>query len=227
MKYIYKIVTIILAVVAVVVLITAPIAEISAKSMIAQIAGYIGQYKENESITETIKNNDGNLPEYITESFAFADLLDSDSFASNIISLVSRNEDAEPNEKLQVLVGPAVCLLISCVAIVICAIAVIVTAFMKNNRKVIFSAIWGIASCFMVNYSFETIAELFLTKKITFATIFNSMLGDLVGEISKFELPSSFWAVAGVFGAIIIFTVLYNYTLPEKEKLQRKESLGE
>ncbi len=226
MKYVYKIVTIILAIVAVVVLFTAPIAEISVKSAIAQLAGYIGQYNNDEVIQETIQNNDGNLPEYITIDFAFSDLFDEESFVNTVISLVE-NSDAEPNEKIKVLYGPAVCLAISLAGILICAVGVIASAFMKNNRKVIYSSAFGIVSCFMFNYSFETIAEMFLYKKLTFSAILNSFLGDFIGEFSRFEIPNSFWAVAGVFAAIIIFTVLYNYTLPEKEKIQRKEMLGE
>ncbi len=226
MKYVYKIVTVILAIAAIVVLFTAPIAEISVKSAIAQLAGYIGQYKNDESIQGIIENNDGKLPEYITMDFAFSDLADEDSFVNTIISL-AKNSDSEPNEKLKTLYGPAACLLISIASIIICALGVIASAFMKNNRKVIYSSVFGIVSCVMFSYSFETIAEMFLYKKITFSTIFNSLLGDFVGEFSRFEIPSSFWAVAGFFAAAIIFTVLYNYTLPEKDKEQRKEALNE
>ncbi len=226
MKYVYKIITVILAIVAVVVLFTAPIAEISVKSAIAQLAGYIGQYKNDASIQETIENNDGNLPEYITADFAFSDLFDEDSFVNTIFSLAEKS-DTQPNEKVKVLFGPAVCLLISIACIIICAIAVISTVFTKNNRNVVYAAVWGIVSCFMYNYSFETIAEMFMNKKITFSTILNSAAGDIIGEFARFEIPGSFWAIAGVFAAIIIFTVLYNYTLPEKDKAQRKEMLGE
>ncbi len=227
MKYAYKIITAILAVAVLIVLVTTPIASVSIKSTIAQVAGLIGQYTNNEEIIEMIQNNGGKLPEYITENFAVADAFNNDSTLSGLIDILANTEESdEPNEAVEKLVGPAVTLLISAIAIVACAVAAFVTGFLKDNRKVIYSAIWGIASCFMFNYSFETIANLFLSGKINFENMTGSAIGVFIGEFSKFELPSSFWMVAGVFAAMIVFTLLYNYTLPDKEKAARKEMLG-
>ncbi len=228
MKYVYKIVTVILAVVTVVVLITAPIANVAVKSMIAQIAGFIGQASGNQEITEVIQNNNGEMPEYITEDIAIIDFISPDE--DSIVGIAMKFMDDEADEKsstIKMLTAPAFTLILSAIAILVCVISVIVCAFKKNNRTVIYSSIMGIASCFMVKYSFETIEYLFVSQKVRFEGLLQSSWAGLIGDFEEVALSPSFWAVAGVFVAIIVFTILYNYTLPEKEKAQRKEILGE
>jgi hypothetical protein len=53
------------------------------------------------------------------------------------------------------------------------------------------------------------------------------MWASFLGEIEVMTLTNEFWFIAFVFLAVIIWTVLYNITLPENEKRKRKIMLGE
>ena len=79
----------------------------------------------------------------------------------------------------------------------------------------------------MANEAFEAIAAPVLDGTVSLATLMGSVWGGLIGNIDTFSLLSNFWFIPAIFGAIILWTVLYNYTLPENEKRERKLMLGE
>ncbi|MBO5290278.1 MAG: hypothetical protein J6B35_01685, partial [Clostridia bacterium] len=111
---------------------------------------------------------------------------------------------------------------------VVCAIVTAVFAFAaKNNRMVIYSSVCGIGLTFMFSKAFEAVAAPFLDQSISLSTIFDSMWASFLGEIEVMTLTNEFWFIAVVFLAVIIWTVLYNITLPENEKKERKLMLGE
>ena len=229
MKYMYRIVILALVVVSMAVLITTPVVQLSGKSTLAQVAGLVGQLTGSEEINEKIEANDGEIPDRLKEEISIYNILvpSSNEVVNTIMAFIENSDMTAENEALDKLIGPAVALIISLAAVFVFAVATCVMSFMKNNRKVIYSAVWAIVSCFSVNYSFETIAGLFLSEDITIGSILQSEWGNAIMEIDKFELSNAFQIVPCIFAAMIVFTFLYNYTLPEKEKKVRKEMLGE
>lgn len=230
MKIGYKLITAIIAVLVIAVLITVPFARIACESTLVQIIGAIGQVKENDAINETIKNNNGELPQYLKEEIRIMDFLnpDGDTIVSVIVTAVDNfTDDETKNPELEKLVAPAITMVVCAVIIVACAIAMLVVAFTKNNRRVIYAAISGIGASLMFTYTFSAITYPFVNGDLSFASVFQSSLASFIAKVAIFETAPSFYMVPVLFGVAILFTVLYNYTLPEKEKKARKEMLGE
>ena len=220
MKYVYKIVAALGALSVIPMLGFLKIFYYKASSTVVQILAFIANMKGYDSMKE-IAENGGSLPKNIADTMSvydLAELLDlSQSFAGDGAS-----------GKFDLIIVPGIVLGIVAVMIVICAIVTAVFAFAaKNNRMVIYSSVCGIGLTFMFSKAFEAVAAPFLDQSISLSTIFDSMWASFLGQLETMTLTNEFWFIAVVFGAIIVWTVLYNITLPEDEKKERKLMLGE
>ena len=223
MKYVYKIVAALgaLSVIPLIVFMKTIFYKLSSTALTALF--YIGQFLGNETINNALKNNNGTVPEAIADISSLYDLYNLFMQFQGIGS-----GDSDIGEKFEVLFAPLITAGVVLVCIVVCAIVTAIFAFAaKNNRKVIYSSIVGIGLSFMFFECFEGIAAPILNETISLSTILESALGGLIGEFEQLTLTTNFWFIPAVFGAVILWTVLYNYTLPENEKRERKLMLGE
>ena len=228
MKIGYRIGVIAMALICIVVLFFAPVVRWAAETLIATGAGFLGQAFGDANMLEIIQNNDGNLPEYYKEQYAIFDFFNPDSETLiPMIKSIASSSDGEMSPALKQLMAPAITFVVALVCVFACAIAVIVTAFTKNNRRVIYSAIAGIGSTVLVSECFTAISNPILNGEITLSDILNNSMGDLLGTVIILEIGPAFWVTTAIFAAIILFTVGYNYTLSPKDKLARKKMLGE
>ncbi len=221
MKYVYKIVAALGALSVIPMLGFLKIIYYKASSVAVQILAFIANLKGNADMEEILAENGGNLPENIADTMSIYDLaslLDfSQGFSSDAIG-----------DKFDLLIVPGIVLGVIAVMLVVCAIVTAVFAFAaKNNRMVIYSSVCGIGLTVMFSKAFEAVAAPFLDQSISLSTIFDSMWASFLGEIEVMTLTNEFWFIAVVFLAVIIWTVLYNITLPENEKKERKLMLGE
>ena len=222
MKYIYKIVAAIgaLAVLPMIVFLENIYFKISSTAL--NLVFSIGQLLGNEAIAQAIKDNNGVVPEAMADTLSLYEIYDL------VATFSSAEGDGNLMDKFQVLVSPLITAGIVLALIAICAIVTAIFAFVvKDNRKVIYSSIAGIGLSLMFSECFEGVAAPILDGTISISTIMESMWGGLIGNIDKFSLTTNFWFIPAVFGAIILWTALYNYTLPENEKRERKLMLGE
>ena len=222
MKYIYKIVAAIgaLTVLPMIVFLENIYFKISSTAL--NLVFSIGQLLGNEAIAQAIKDNNGVVPEAMADTLSLYEIYDL------VATFSSAEGDGNLMDKFQVLVSPLITAGIVLALIAICAIVTAIFAFVvKDNRKVIYSSIAGIGLSLMFSECFEGVAAPILDGTISISTILESMWGGLIGNIDKFSLTTNFWFIPAVFGAIILWTVLYNYTLPENEKRERKLMLGE
>ncbi len=229
MKIGYKIVAALCALAIIAAAIFIPLISIKMDSLAASIILTISQAKGNPKAEEIIKENNGQLAATITEEIAIIDLLSpaADSIAS-IISNFGDNEDATARQQLEKLLSPALTFVVTLVLVIICAIVTcFVAIFAKDNRKVIYCALSGLGLSYMLIPEFKAISEPFLEKTITLGTLTDSIWISLLGEINTLSIGPAVYAFMGIFAAIIVWTILYNYTLPEKEKMERKIMLGE
>ncbi len=229
MKIGYKISVVALSLAIVAIMVFAPIVFVSAKSVAIQTLVLIGQYKDNSVVNEIMEENDGASLDHIKFELAIADLFSDElSFIQDMLDEAGNEKTEQAMEQLQRFAGPAVTLLISFGLLAISAIITAIFAiFAKDNRKVIFSSMAGIGLAFMVNYSFETISAPFLNGEVTLASLAQSFWVTLLGDIDAFKIDTAFWFIPIIFGVIIVGTVFYNYTLPQKEKTARLELIGE
>lgn len=229
MKYVYKIVAAAVALAVIVVAICMPLIYISFESILPSVLLALGTYLKNDAATEILQSTDGELPTGIAENIALKDVLFP---SSNSIAEIITGIGSEPSETvmkaIEPVIAPAITLAIVFVLILICAIVTAVIAIVaKDNRKVIYSSITGIGLSIMLPNAFKAVAAPFLDGQITLATLSGSSLASLLGSVAKFELTSAFWFIPVVFACVIVWTILYNATLPENEKRERKLMLGE
>ncbi len=221
MKYVYKIVAALGALSVIPMLGFLKIIYYKASSVAVQILAFIANMRGNADMKEILAENGGNLPENIADTMSIYDLVSLLDFSQGFSS------DAV-GDKFDLLIVPGIVLGVIAVMLVVCAIVTAVFAFAaKNNRMVIYSSVCGIGLTFMFSKAFEAVAAPFLDQSISLSTIFDSMWASFLGEIEVMTLTNEFWFIAVVFLAVIIWTVLYNLTLPENEKKERKLMLGE
>ena len=221
MKYVYKIVAALGAISVIPMLGFLKIFYYKASSIAIQILAFISGMSGNDDIKEIVAQNGGDLPTSMADTMSIYDLVGLLDFSKGF-------SEEDIGDKFDLLIVPGIVLGIIAVMLVVCAIVTAVFAFAaKNNRMVIYSSVCGIGLTFMFSKAFEAVAAPFLDQSINLGTLFDSIWASFLGSIEAMALTNEFWFIAVVFFAIIIWTVLYNITLPEKEKKERKLMLGE
>ncbi len=230
MKYVYKSVAAILALAVIAVVICTPIIAVSLESLVPAALVLIGSYLKNDKATEILNEYEGSVPSAIGERISILDLIapTENSIASIIKNLGSGEASSTALEALQPVIPAAIGFAVILGLIVICAIATAVTAFAcKNNRVPIYLSIIGCGLNVMLFKTSADVARPFVDGDITLSSLVGSDWMMLLGEITGVELPSTMWFVAVLFVCVIVWTLLYNATLPAEEKLARKRMLGE
>ena len=216
MKYVYKIVAALGALSVIPMLGFLKIFYYKASSVAVQLLVFIANLRGYSNLAD----ENGNLPENIADTMSFYDL-------TSLLDL-SEGLSGDASGKFDLILAPGIVLLVVAAMLVICAIVTAVFAFAcKNNRMVIYSSTCGIGLTFMFSKAFESFAAPFLDQSISLSTLLDSAWASFLAELEVLTLTNEFWFIAVVFAAIIVWTVLYNYTLPENEKKERKLMLGE
>ncbi len=229
MKYVYKIVAAVAALAIIAIAIFTPLIYIEMESLVPSALVTIGVLLKNETATDFLQEHGGNIPTGIHESISISDIW---SPSANSIAEIIRNSGEEMSETameaLEPVIAPAIAFAATFILIIVCAIVTAILAIVaKNNRKVIYSCITGIGLSFMLTKTFSPVALPFINGDITLETISGSFLVSFLGSIVELELASTIWAIPIVFAVIIVWTILYNITLPEQDKKHRKKMLGE
>lgn len=217
MKYVYKIVAAIGALAVAPVLFFTDIFNYEISSFAVQILAYLAQMSGKSDLTTP----NGEAPTGIADTASFYELFE-------VFSGFDASGEASLADTLGAIFTPVVLFAVVSLMLVICAVVTAIFAIVaKNNRKVIYSSIVGIGLSFMLSSIFEDIAAPVMDGTVNLGTLLDNMWASLLGSIDKLSLSTDFWFIPAIFGAIILWTVLYNYTLPENEKRERKLMLGE
>ncbi len=219
MKYIYKLVAAIGALAVAPLMIFGEIFYFKFSSTALSIAFSLGQFLNSEKINEILEQTGGVAPEFVADSMSVFEIVDLIKGTSGTIEIP---------ESAQILVSPFITFAVTAILLAICAVATAVIAIVcKNNRKVIYSSVVGIGLSLVVSECFKAVAEPVLEGKVSLSTIMGSTWADIIGVVQELSLTTFFWFIPAVFAGIILWTVLYNYTLPESEKRERKLMLEE
>lgn len=182
----------------------------------------IGQLLNNETLNQVLQETNGEIPTGIADTYSPYELY------NLLYGLGDLGGDGNLAEKFEILIAPLITAGVVLALIVICAIITAVFAIVaKDNRKVIYSSIAGIGLSLMFKECFEGFAAPILNGTISLASLLENAWAGLIGNFEEFTLNTNFWFIPVVFASIILWTVLYNYTLPKDEKKQRKIMLGE
>ena len=223
MKYFYKIVAALGALATIPLIIFVKLFYIKMTSTALQAITTILQITGSDIANEIMKQTGGKVPNAIAESLSFYDIFNT---VNSLKDLASKGDGI--GDKFDILIAPAIVFAVIIAMIIICAIVTAIFAiFAKNNRKVIYSSIVGIGLSVMANEAFECLAAPVLDGTVSFSSLMGSVWAELIGTIDTMSLISNFWFIPAIFGAVILWTVLYNYTLPDGEKKERQLMLGE
>jgi hypothetical protein len=113
------------------------------------------------------------------------------------------------------------------VMIIICAVLTAVFAIVcKDNRKVIASSFAGIGSSIFFTMMFKELVEPFVTGRINMTNFIDAFWASFIAEIEELTITGTFYFIPVLFGFVALWTILYNATLPDKEKEARKKMIG-
>ena len=230
MKYVYKTVAAILALAVIAVAICTPIIAVSMESLVPAALVLIGSYLKNDKATELLEEYEGSIPSAIGERISVLDLIapTENSIASIIKNFGSEEATTTVIDALEPVIPSIICFIVTFALIIICALVTAITAFAcKNNRIPIYFSIIGCGLNVMLFKTFGDVAGPFLNGEITLSSLVGSDWMMLLGEITGLEVPSTMWFITVLFVCVIVWTILYNATLPAEEKIKRKRMLGE
>lgn len=237
MKIVYKIIAALLALAVIPVLIAAPIIFYRVQSPALQVLLTYAQSKGSESVTDNLKQYD-TIPNAIADGVSVKDAFSVITNIGNIASSIKETTDeingtpgesAAATEKiLAQFKTPLITSAVIAVMMMICGIVIAAFAvFSKNNRLVIFGSLAGIGLSVMFMFSFDSLAAPIMSGGVNISSLINTWWAGLIANFEEISLSSTFYLVPAIFVVIIVWTVLYNYTLPEEEKAARKKMLGE
>lgn len=219
MKYIYKAVAAIgsLIVIPALAFLSTIFYKFSSPSMALLIQALAG--KGYESAQKVLAENGGIAPQYIEDSTSLWEL-------GNIVS--SFKDSASGNSALDVLKTSAVTLVIIAILIAVIAVVTAVVAFVaKDNRKVYYSSLAGIGASVMYKFAFESLAAPLVDGTVSVADLMQSSIGAFIAKAEVIELSTAFYAIPALFLCVMVWTFIYNYTLPAGEKAARKKYIDE
>ncbi len=229
MKYVYKIVAALGALAVIFVAIVTPLVHIEIDSLLPGAIVTIGALLKDESVQDVVQNTKGELPSGIYEDISIKNLISpNDNSIAQALTQMGGETSEETMKALEPVMAPLITFVVVLALILICAIATAVVAFAtKNNRNVYYLSVAGIFISLMASPCVKAIAAPFINGDVTMEALTGSGWAFLLGEITEISLSSSFWLVPVIFAGIILWTFLYNATLPENEKRERKLMLGE
>ena len=229
MKITYKLISAVLAIAVIATLIFSPLVLVRIQSTAAQLFVYISNALGNDTAGDIIDKT-GEAPDHIGVSISIAGLLGDDAQGtSKLLKEFAKENDSERLLKvLEPVIAPFFAFVVALVLVALCALAAVIMAIAaKDNRKVIYCCVAGIGFSLMVPTCFKAVAMPFVSGDITLAQLGGTGWIALLGQIDAMQLSSGFWLTTALFAAIILWTVLYNYTLPADEKKKRLVMIGE
>lgn len=222
MKYVYKIVSALCALAVLPLMVFSPMIYYYFSSTALQGLFTIGQLLGNETLTDAMeKFGLETVPTGIANNVSIYDLAD----------LVWRFKDigdsSKVTEPIVELFPSLIATFIAIALTLITAIVIVVLAFAcKDNRKVIAASFAGIGFSLMIKMLFANTVSPLVNGEITMTDFINSDWAALLAEFETITLNSTFYFIPITFGFIALWTILYNATLPEKEKEERKKMIG-
>lgn len=222
MKYVYKIISALCALAVLPALVFAPYIYYYVSSTALQGLFTVGELMGNQTIINAME-------EYGLEK-APTGMADSKSLfgLKDIVSLLSNgSSSSDMLQKVESVIPSFFAMCFAFLLIVVCAIVTVVLAFAcKDNRKVIASSFAGIASSLMFVMLFDNTVAPFVSGTISLADFMDSFLAPFIAQVEEISIAPIFYIIPALFGFIALWTVLYNATLPDKEKAERMKMIG-
>lgn len=222
MKYVYRIVYAICALAVLPITVFSPMIYYYFSSTALQSVFTLGQLLGSETFTNAMEEFGlDTAPTGMANNVSVYDLIE---LVRRFGGLV---DSGEVSEAVATVIPSFIAMIIAIAFTFITAIAIVVLAFAcKDNRKVIAASFAGIGFSLMIRMLFENTVSPFVNGEITITDFIDNAWASLIAEVEIITLNSMFYFIPATFGFIALWTILYNATLPEKEKAERQKMIG-
>lgn len=221
MKYVYKIVSAICALSVLPLVVFSPMVYCYVSSVALQGLLTLAQLAGSEALQNAMERNElTSIPEGMSDSFSIYELVE-------LVQRFAGDTTSDFVDKIDFMVPSFFATVAALVCVVICAVVTAVIAIAcKDNRKVIASSFAGIGFSLLFVMLFDNTVAPILSGSVNLSTFIEAFWASLIAEIEVIEVTSTFYFIPIVFGFIALWTILYNATLPEKEKAERQKMIG-
>ncbi len=220
MKYVYKIISAICSILILPAMIFSPTIYYHITSVALQGILTLAQMWGSQSLEAAMKEYDmTQIPDGIADTLS----------VSEVIEIINRFSDGkmEPNEKLEFLLPSLYVMIAAFALIAVCAVVTAVLAIVcKDNRKVIASSIAGIGLSWFFMMTFEAFVAPIVSGQIDMSAFIEAFWASFIAQVEEVSLAPMFYMIPCLFGFVALWTILYNATLPEKEKAKRMKMIG-
>ena len=222
MKIAYKIISVLCTLAVLPAMVFAPMIYYNISSVALQGVFTLAQLLGSDALANAMKENGWeNVPKGISGTLSIYDI-------GELVSPFSgEGVTDEFLETVEVLIPLLLAVAIGMVFTVICAIVTVVFAVAcKDNRKVIASSIAGVGISLMVPMLVENVLRPITSGEISLSALFNTLWAPLIAEIQELSIAPLYYIIPALFGFVALWTILYNATLPDKEKAERLKMIG-
>lgn len=222
MKLVYKIVSALCALAVLPAMVFSPIIYYYVSSVALQGILALAELMNSGTVQQYLdKYNLDSVPEGIADTLSIYDMVDL------VAQFGGGNASSEIIDKIEIMIPSLIATAIAIVFTIICAVVTVVFSFAcKDNRKVIASSFAGLGFSLMVPMLIENTVAPLVSGAISISDFIDSFLASLIAEVEVIEVAPMYYLIPALFGFIALWTVLYNATLPEKEKAERKKMIG-
>lgn len=222
MKIVYKIVSALMALAVLPAIVFSPIIYYYFSSVALQGLFTIGQLIGNETLSDAMeKYGLESVPQGIADTLSLYDLFDL------VLRFSGNSGSGKFTEAIAPMIPSLIATGIAIVFVVICAIVTVVFAFAcKDNRKVIASSFAGVGFSLMVPMLIENTVSPLVSGAINMTDFIDAFWASFIAEVEEVSVTSIYYLIPALFACIALWTILYNATLPDKEKAERLKMIG-
>jgi len=222
MKWVYKIVSALCALAVLPAMVFSPIIYYYVSSVALQGILTLAELKNSGTIQKYLdKYNMESIPEGIADTPSLYDM------GALIYKFGGNGDSSEILDKIEIMIPSLIATAIAIFLTMVCAIVTVVLAFAcKDNRKVIASSFAGLGFSLMVPMLIENTVSPLVSGAISISSFIDAFWASLIAEVEEISVAPTYYMIPALFGFIALWTVLYNATLPEKEKAKRMKMIG-
>ena len=222
MKYVYKIISAISSLAVLPAIVFSPIIYYYFSSVALQGAFALVELFNKGSMQEYLdKYNLDSVPTGISNTMSLYDLFDL------VMQFSGMGDSGDFLSKIEVMVPSLIATAAAFILTVVCAIVTAVLAIAcKDNRKVIASSFAGIGMSLLTAMLIENTVSPLVSGAISMTDFIDAFWASLIAQVEEISVAPMFYMIPALFGFVALWTILYNATLPEKEKAERMKMIG-
>jgi hypothetical protein len=222
MKYVYKIISAVSSLAVLPAIVFSPIIYYYFSSVALQGAFALVELFNKGSMQEYLdKYNLDSVPTGISDTMSLYDLFDL------VMQFSGMGDSGEILSKIEIMIPSLIATAAAFILTVVCAIVTAVLAIAcKDNRKVIASSFAGIGMSLLTVMLIENTVSPLVSGAISMTDFIDAFWASLIAQVEEISVAPMFYMIPALFGFVALWTILYNATLPEKEKAERMKMIG-